>query len=91
MDNIKVKVEICCGTACYLLGAARILELAESLPEDLVGKVEIEAKACLGLCNDDSLGGAPYVRFNGDEVMSHATPELVVDRLRQLVGSEEQS
>ena len=89
MDSVKVKVEICCGTACYLLGAARILELSEKLPEDLIGKVEIEAKACLGLCNDDSLGGAPYVRFNGEEVMAHATAEQVVDRLRQLVGSED--
>ena len=89
MDTVKV--EICCGTACYLLGAARIMELADALPGDLAGKVEVVPKACLGLCNDDRLGGAPYVRFNGEEVMSHATPDLVVERVRQLLNLEEQS
>ena len=82
----KVNVEICCGTACYLLGAAKLMELEENLPEDLKGKVEFEAKTCLGMCNDDRLGGAPYVRFNGEEVMSNATVDAVVMRLRELLG-----
>lgn len=81
----KVKVEICCGTACYLLGAAKMMNIEESLPESCRGRVEIEAKTCLGLCERDNLGGAPYVRLNGSEVMSKATPEKVVARVRELV------
>ena len=30
----KVKVEICCGTACYLLGAANMMDLEDQLPAD---------------------------------------------------------
>ena len=80
----KVKVEICCGTACYLLGAEKLMNIEESLPEECRGKVEIEARACLDLCERDNLGGAPYVRFNGSEIMSRATPERVTARILEL-------
>ena len=80
----KVKVEICCGTACYLLGAEKLMNIEESLPEDCRGKVEIEARTCLDLCERDNLGGAPYVRFNGAEIMSRATPERVTARILEL-------
>ena len=79
-----IKVEICCGTACYLLGAAKLMNLEEMLPEECRGRVEVEAKTCLELCERDNLGGAPYVRFNGSEIMSQATPEKVVARIREL-------
>lgn len=85
----KVKVEICCGTACYLLGAARLMELESNLPAELKDKVEFEAKACLGMCNDDRLGGAPYVRINGSDVVSNATSDTVLARVREILGMEE--
>lgn len=80
-----IKVEICCGTACYLLGAAKMMNIEDLLPEDCRGRVEIEAKTCLELCERENLGGAPYVRFNGSEVMSQATPEKVLARIRELL------
>ena len=80
-----IKVEICCGTACYLLGAAKMMNIGDELPEECRGRVEVEARTCLELCERDNLGGAPYVRFNGSEIMSQATPEKVVARIRELV------
>jgi NADH:ubiquinone oxidoreductase subunit E len=80
----KVKVEICCGTACYLLGAAKLMNIENELPENCRGRVEIEARTCLELCERDNLGGAPYVRFNGSEVMAQATPEKVLKRIVEL-------
>lgn len=85
----KVKIEICCGTACYLLGAVQLMNLEENLPEELRSRVEFEAKGCLGMCNDDRLGGAPYVRFNGTDTMSGATPDKVIARIRELTGMED--
>lgn len=79
-----IKVEICCGTACYLLGAAKMMNLEEELPPDCRGRVEIEAKSCLDLCERENLGGAPYVRINGTEILSQATPEKVIARIREL-------
>ena len=80
-----VKVEICCGTACYLLGAAKMMNIEDALPGECRGRVEVEARPCLGLCERENLGGAPYVRFNGSEVMAQATPEKVVARILELV------
>ena len=80
-----INVEICCGTACYLLGAAKMMNIEEQLPDNCRGRVEIEAKTCLELCERDHLGGAPYVRFNGSEIMSQATPEKVISRVRELL------
>lgn len=81
----KTTVEICCGTACYLLGAANLMSLAENLPADLADKVEFSAHTCLGACDSDEVGGAPYVRFNGTEIMAKATPGKVIDRLREIL------
>ena len=80
-----IKVEICCGTACYLLGAAKMMNIEDQLSQECRGRADIEAKTCLELCERDNLGGAPYVRFNGSEIMSQATPEKVLARIRELV------
>ena len=79
-----IKVEICCGTACYLLGAAKMMNIEDELPEECRGRVEVEARTCLELCERDNLGGAPYGRFNGSEIMCQATPEKVIARIREL-------
>lgn len=81
----KIKVEICCGTACYLLGAEKLMNIEDMLPEECRGKVEIEARTCLDLCERENLGGAPYVRFNGSEIMDRATPERVISRILEHV------
>ena len=85
----RIKVEICCGTACYLLGAAKLMDLELSLPSDLRARVDIEARTCLEMCERENLGGAPYVRFNGTEVMCEASPEKVLARICELAGVEE--
>ena len=81
----KVKVEICCGTACYLLGAANMMDLEDQLPAEWRGRVEVEARTCLELCEKENLGGAPYVRINDTEIMSQATPEKLLTRIGELI------
>ena len=44
----KIKVEICCGTACYLLGASQMMDLEDTLPEAYRDRVEILPRTCLG-------------------------------------------
>ena len=85
----KIKVEICCGTACYILGASRLMDIEADLPEEIRTKVEIDASPCLNFCENEQLSGAPYVRNNGAEILSQATPESVLQRLRELCGEAE--
>ena len=81
----KVRVEICCGTACYLLGAANMMDLEDQLPAEWRGRVEVETKTCLELCEKENLGGAPYVRINDTEIMSQASPEKLLARIGELL------
>ena len=77
----KVKVEICCGTSCYLLGASELVDIELRLPPDIRGCVEITGRPCLELCERENIGQAPYVRFNENEIMCAATPEKVMARI----------
>ncbi|MDD3588399.1 MAG: hypothetical protein PHQ75_14560 [Thermoguttaceae bacterium] len=85
---MKVKLEICCGTTCYLLGAGKLMALDKELPEALRELVEFEIRPCLDLCMSDQLGSAPFARMDG-EVIAHATPEIIIERIRlKLKGAE---
>lgn len=81
----KVKVSICTGTACFVMGASEIMLLEESFPEDLKEKVdlEIEGVSCLEKCNNPKNGKSPFVIING-EVMSNASLSSVIERIRDI-------
>jgi NADH:ubiquinone oxidoreductase subunit E len=82
----KVKVKICTGTTCYLMGATHLLCLEERLEAYLVEQVEISGGHCLGCCHDDALGRPPFVMVN-DTVVADATQERIREQiLRCLKG-----
>jgi len=76
------KINICLGTACYVKGAAKILERFESelgikdgqcTPD---GKFSIDATRCVGAC-----GLAPVISINGD-VYGKMTADRVSEILK---------
>jgi len=77
----KIKVEICVGTTCYVLGAAELQELERFLPEELRGCVEVSGVSCLGSCKAGSYGQAPFVRIDG-EIMAQATVGGIIERIK---------
>lgn len=79
----KIKVIICSGTACYVMGASDILLLEEELPAGLKDRVSVEGATCLGYCRDGKNGKAPYVLING-ELMSQATLPAVLARIEEI-------
>ena len=68
----KIKVEICLGTTCYVLGSFRLSALEEQLPPEFKDRVEVVGCACLDVCHDRNYGNAPFV-----------TIEKVIDILRE--------
>lgn len=82
-ETSKIKVEICLGTTCYVLGAFRLSTLEEELPEDLRDQVEVVGSACLELCHDRNYGNAPFVRINGERIVDNATIEKVIEAIRE--------
>lgn len=85
----KIKVVICTGTTCFVMGASDILLLEDSLPADLRGKVEIEGSTCLGMCRDGMNGKAPFVSVDG-EIMPNATLPAVIQKIREVVNAQHQ-
>lgn len=77
----RYNISICLGTACYVKGAAAVLEkLTEALgiqPEECTpdGKFSLTACRCVGAC-----GLAPVLTVNGD-VYGRMTPEEVAQVL----------
>ncbi|MDD3886140.1 MAG: hypothetical protein PHI35_04655 [Victivallaceae bacterium] len=78
----KIKLEICCGTTCFMLGAAEIMQLATNMPPDLDGHVEVTGLACMNACLNENLGHSPFVRIDG-KLIGNATVEMVCDELRK--------
>lgn len=88
MDKIQVK--ICAGTACFVMGAPQIQTLEFSVPEDLVGKVEVTEVRCMNHCSQNKgYNKGPFVEVNG-EVIEEATLEKVIAKIRELIAKEEE-
>jgi NADH:ubiquinone oxidoreductase subunit E len=76
----KRKVTVCAGTACYVLGGANLLLLAENLPKGLKNDVEIIGSPCLGLCQKNKEARPPFALIDDLEI-SEATIEKILHEL----------
>ncbi len=80
-----VKVEICFGTTCHIMGGAELLEIEESLPEHISPYVDIHGIGCLDFCMEQNFGKAPFVRVNG-EVFADMTKEKLMNIIQDKVA-----
>jgi NADH:ubiquinone oxidoreductase 24 kD subunit len=77
----RIRVTVCCGTACYVLGGSELIDLADRLPDALRSRVDIDGATCLGLCKDSSAGERPFVKVDG-LALSGATLESVTAAIK---------
>ncbi len=82
MENVKL--DICVGTTCYILGASELQHIGDMLPEDIAPYVEISGIPCLGACKNKNYGSAPFVRING-KIIGHANVHSVIEELGKAV------
>jgi NADH:ubiquinone oxidoreductase subunit E len=80
MDK-RIRVTVCCGTACYVLGGSDLLDLGEKLPPELRSRVDVDGEPCLGLCKDSKAGARPFVKIDG-AVLQGASISSVIDAVR---------
>lgn len=78
----KIKVSICTGTACYVMGASELLLLDENLPEELRNAVEIEGVPCIEQCHGGAKKQPPYVKIDG-ELIPAATLQTVISKIEE--------
>jgi len=86
----KYAISVCLGTACFVKGADKILdmiknelgiEMGETSPD---GMFSLEESRCLGVC-----AMAPVVTIN-NRIYGNVSPKQVPDMLHRLRGEEEE-
>ena len=83
-----MKIKVCVGSHCTLLGSMNILDQLEDLKEiisrDLDNYIdedlEVEAIKCLGFCKKNDEKVAPIVVIDG-EPMYNATSQIVMEKI----------
>jgi len=80
----KIKITICLGTTCHLLGSSHFQNILQELPESLRDHIEIKWERCLGYCSSD-IGNAPYVLIN-EQLMHSATLPQIVEKIEALLS-----
>lgn len=84
---MSVSVKICSGTACYIMGGANLLTVADELSAGELEKVEIEASTCMGVCTECA-DESPYAKVN-DDLIPKANMEVLVNKIREAIKLEE--
>lgn len=79
----KIKVKICVGTQCYVMGNHELKDLKDQLPDDLKQKVYVEAAICLGCDILKDKPQPPYVEIDGI-LMPQANQQKIIDYLYSL-------
>ncbi len=77
MPDTIVKIVVCSGTACYVMGGSELLLLDDHIPAKWKGNVEIEGAPCLGYCKDKKQGKAPFALVDGVPVPQATIPEVL--------------
>lgn len=78
---MSIKVKICMGTHCTMMGNLNLQEDLESLQLEYPEQIEIEAVKCLKHCEAN---GAPVVEING-EIIVNARSQKVVSKIIEVI------
>lgn len=79
----KVKVEICIGTPCYLMGARELIDGMQELKKEYEDTIELKSLHCI----EERCEKAPIVKVNGiiyEEVTYDKLQKVVKNKLNKL-------
>lgn len=77
-----VKVEICVGSHCSLVGALNILDTLEELQKEYPDQIKIKKVECMDMCED--IKNAPVVRVN-DNLITSAQAQIVTSKVMERI------
>lgn len=84
----KVKVKICQGTTCYVMGGDVVKSILDAVTQKYADRVEILPVRCLETCHQtDSYMKAPFV-YVDDEIVSSANVEKVINIIESKLNHE---
>lgn len=83
-----MKIKVCMGSNCTLLGAMNLFDQIEDLKDILDGndekyhdeKLEVEPVNCMGYCKKMGTDVAPVVALD-DDIIFNATGQIVMEKI----------
>lgn len=78
----KIKVNICTGTTCFVMGSSKLQNFEEIMPRSWKEFVDIRLKPCLNLCQNNKYNKSPYVTID-EEVLTEVTLEKLLDAIEK--------
>ena len=87
MDK-QIRVTVCCGTTCHLMGSSEILVYKDEIEAKYNHQVKIYGSPCLGNCKEFAASNAPYVLI-GDQLIRQANKDKIIDYLNKLFDIRE--
>lgn len=73
-----MKVKICVGTTCHLMGASALVEVIESFEDEIKKGISLEYSTCFSACQGQFV--PPVVKI-GEEFFGNMTPENLKNTL----------
>ncbi|APT75411.1 hypothetical protein LN42_02680 [Marinitoga sp. 1137] len=67
-----MKIQICVGTTCHLMGSAMLSEAINELPEKIKNKIDVEYSTCFDLCYGEMK--PPIIKID-DKFYENLNPE----------------
>ena len=83
----KIRIEICVGTACHIMGAHELIEFTENLPEWLNEKIDYKLSPCFGVCHENMK--PPIVKLN-DKYYENMTPTALKSMIMKVLEGREE-
>lgn len=78
----KIKVEICVGTACFVMGSSVLLKIKERIPSRWSDSVEVSGILCCDLCKNWKEHKPPIVRIDGI-IIARADDEKIISTIKE--------
>ncbi len=76
-ESKKIKIRVCQGTACFVMGASELLEAFEDMPKEWNDVLDVAPVPCLNFCNERAeVGSMPYVTIDGVPYSSMTSVKL---------------
>ena len=78
-----MKLKICVGTTCYLMGGSTLIESLKELPGDILKHLKINYATCFGVCQGEI---QPPIVMIEDELIGSMTSEKLKEIIIERIG-----
>ena len=85
---MSVLVELCQGTACFVMGSEELYDIKNFMPEPWREHVDVTSCVCRGRCKKGRFNRTPFARVNG-EIVESVTAASLLMLVAEIMGDKD--